>query len=64
MTIYVSSDDSETLLKGYALLDVTFNDISDGGIYSCAVNNSVGFDHSDSSSFIVQGVRTNHNNEH
>ena len=46
---------SETLLKSYALLDVTFADINDTGVYMCLVNNSFSFDKSDPSVFIVQG---------
>ena len=47
---------SKTLLmESYALLDVTFTDINDTGVYMCLVNNNFSFDQSDPSVFIVQG---------
>ena len=49
---------SETLLESYALLDVTFTDINDSGVYMCMVNNSFSFDQSNPSDFIVQGIKT------
>ncbi len=65
MTILNVSTDpnlSETLLESYALLDVTFADINDTGVYMCLVNNSFSFDQSNPSVFIVQGNKLHEQN--
>ena len=46
---------SETLSETYGLLDVTFTDINDTGMYICVVNNSFSFDQSNPNFFIVWG---------
>ena len=46
----------ETITDTYALLEVTFVDITVSGEYACGVNNTIGLDQTDSTFFTVQGL--------
>ncbi len=46
----------ETITDTYALLEVTFADITVSGEYACGVNNTIGIDQTDFTFFTVQGL--------